>query len=324
MMYRAFKFLTTVILSLILPSANAFLLKIITSSPPTTTRTTSFDVVLYASRYGPPLSPDDEGLPGERRNQKKSDQQEQAVKTQFRNLLEEAVATSSPDHLPKLLANNMELIVKLQGDEGTRIITELIEEAKKEGQEQFERTVLVVESILTFAETFVEQATDMDNQNKKLLGKIIRTMSSKNEDALDELMEKERGNFSAGFLRHLEGECERIARAPTVTPESARLLEIIRIIQTRVLEELGSEMGEATLVLGQLMGYDNNDELLGVLEAGLTVQGREFALEMKGLTEEALNGFKSVHGGVEEELVQRVTFVDQRLCEYLDETNQFQ
>ena len=98
-------------------------------------------------------------------------------------------------------------------------------------------------------------------------------------------MEKEKNNFSAGFLRHLEGECQRIEGAPTMTPESARLLEIIRIIQTRVLEELGSDMGEAALVLGQLMGYDNKDELLGVLDAGLTVQGREFAVEMNNWLE---------------------------------------
>ena len=277
---------------------------------------------LFASRYGPPLSPE-EGLPGD---EKKNDQtqEEDAVKHQFRTLLEESVATTSPDHLPKLLANNMELIVKLQGDDGTRIIQELIKEAKEEGKEQYERTIMVVDQILTFAEAFVEQASEMDSHNKKLLGKIIKTMTTKNEDALDEIMEKEKNNFSAGFLRHLEGECRRIEGAPTMTPESARLLEIIRIIQTRVLEELGSDMGEAALVLGQLMGYDNKDELLGVLDAGLTVQGREFAVEMKELTVEALEGFQSVHGGVEPELVERVTLVDQRLDNYLDETNQFQ
>jgi hypothetical protein len=137
-------------------------------------------------------------------------------------------------------------------------------------------------------------------------------------------MEQERDNFTPGFVRHLEGECDRIANAPQMTPESARLLELIRVIQARVLEEIGKGLGEAALVLGQLMGYESNDELLGVLEAGLTVRGRDFGVEMKQHTEEALDGFKKVPGGVDPELVDKVTLVDKRLQEFLDETNEFQ
>lgn len=270
---------------------------------------------LFVSRYGPPVENNFEGE-GNFGNEQ--------TKAQFRRLLDESLALSNREHLPKLLANNMEIIASLQGDDGARVISDIVEEAKAEGQEQYQQTILIIDTILTFAETFVEQANEMDEHNKKLLGKIIKTMTSKNEDTLDELMEAEKNNFSAGFLRHLEGECERITSASKVTPESARLLEILRIVQARVLEELGADMGEAALVLGQLMGYDDRDELLGVLEAGLTVQGRDFAHEMESLTKEALEGFESVRGGVEPELVERVKFVDQRLKQYLDETNKFQ
>ena len=75
-------------------------------------------------------------------------------------------------------------------------------------------------------------------------------------------------NFTPGFLRHLDGERARIANAPRMTPESARRLEIIRIIQARVLEELGTDLGEAAVVLGQLMGYEKEEELRAVLDAG--------------------------------------------------------
>ena len=109
-----------------------------------------------------------------------------------------------------------------------------------------------------------------------------------------------------------------------MTRESARLLDILRMVQTRVLEELGKEMGQGAIVLGQLMGYDNQDELLGVLEAGLTVRGRDFAVELASLTQEALDGFKRVPGGVDPELVDKVSFIDQRLQEYLSDTNEFQ
>ncbi|CAJ1958838.1 unnamed protein product [Cylindrotheca closterium] len=248
---------------------------------------------------------------------------ERRKKVKFRQLVADSVAVSNPEHLPKLLANNIGAIAALQGQEGAAIIKEIVEDAKAEGEEQFNRTVIVIESILSFAESFVEEAESLDSKNKKLLGKIINAMKS-SEDAMDELMEVERDNFTAGFLRHIEGECERIGNAPKMTTESTRLIELLRVIQARVLEEIGADMGEATLVLGQLMGYDDRDELLGVLDAGLTVQGREFAVEMKGLTEEALRGFESVHGGVEPELLDRVSFVDQRLTNYLEETNEFQ
>jgi hypothetical protein len=201
--------------------------------------------------------------------------------------------------------------------------------------------------ILTFAEDFVKEAHNMDKSNKNLLGKIMKAMvksdndtsisggeggkeelsaigARSREEALDKVMKEEKINFTTGFLRHIEGECNRIENAQRMTTESTRLLEILRLIQTRVLEELGQDLGEAALVLGQLMGYDKEEELLGVLEAGLTVQGRDFALEMASLTEEALDGFKRIPGGADPELVQKVNFIDKRLQEYLNETNEFQ
>jgi hypothetical protein len=267
------------------------------------------------SRYGPP---DIE------KSESNRDDERTLIKSKFRMLLSESMVISDAEHLPRLLANNIELIFSLQGHEGAEVIGELAEEAKAEGPEHYQRTVNTVETILTFAEDFVNEATGMDSQNKELLGKIIKTMSTKEntdrdkEELLDQLMEDERENFTPGFLRHLDGECARIANAPKMTPESARLLEIIRIIQTRVLEELGKGLGEAAIVLGQLMGYEKEEELRGVLDAGLTVRGREFALEMSSLTNEALDGFKKVPGGVDPGLVERVGYIDSILNDFLD------
>ena len=274
---------------------------------------------LHVSRYGPPdiSKRESSGLDDENNNER------EVLKNQFRNLLSQAMTINKKDHLPKLLVDNIELIFSLRGYEGAQVISEIIDEAKAEGPIHFQRSVKTVETILSFAEDFVNEANLLDSQNKELLGKIIKAMVSKDrterdrEEYLDQLMEEERENFSPGFLRHLEGECARIANAPKVTPESARLLEIMRIIQTRVIEELGKGLGEAAIVLGQLMGYEDDNELLGVLEAGLTVRGREFALEMSDLTKEALDAFQKVPGGVDPGLVERVTFIDSRLNDFL-------
>ena len=291
------------------------------------------------------------------------------IKEDFRDLVESVMQISQAELIPRLLVNNIELIMGLQGEEGTQVISSLLEDAKKtketattmttiinnddddddddDDDSYYSQTIQTVEMILTFAEDFVKEAQNMDKNNKSLLGKILKAMVNSDndtsisggegskeelsaigarsrEEALDKVMKEEKANFTTGFLRHLEGECNRIENAQGMTPESTKLLEILRLVQTRVLEELGQDLGEAALVLGQLMGYDKEEELLGVLEAGLTVQGRDFALEMASLTEEALDGFKRIPGGADPELVEKVNFIDKRLQEYLNETSEFQ
>ena len=91
------------------------------------------------------------------------------------------------------------------------------------------------------------------------------------------------------------------------------MLQILRLIQTRVLEELGKGIGEGAIVLGQLLGYEDESERLAVLDAGLAVRGVEFANELAALTEEALEGFKAVPSGADKELVKSVEVIDERI-----------
>ena len=329
-----------------------------------TTRTTSS---LYVARYGPPT--EKASYPTNSGDDSDNDQDDQERrllkletaqrKLEFRNLIETCLATPNREHLPQIFSKNIELIMSLHGQEGAQVIQEILDEARNEeeegGEQLYQQTVELLDSLLTFSQDFADQVLALDDHNKKLLGKIIRAMTGtiegqfteggeqqgnsnnimsssykptdrEREEALDQLMITERDNFTPGFLRHIEGECSRILSARTMTRESSKLLEILRMIQTRVLEEIGKDMGEAAVVLGQLMGYDNDDELIGVLEAGLTVRGSiEFAQELKVLTEEALDGFQRVPGGnVPKELVDRVTLVDERLQSYLDENDGFQ
>lgn len=321
-------------------------------------------VVLSVSRYGPqptlssPPESDDDDMDSSVTEASPWAVKIAEQKEAFRLFVKEAMELSDkPHHLPRLLANNLALVVELAGgQEANEIVTYLLKEAMEQGgQSLHDQTLETVETILSFAEGFVDQALEMDAHNKKLLGKIIKAMGSakmgvvddndntvvgetwglddndlnsfhglSHEERLDAILERERDNFTPGFVKHLEGECNRIANAPKMTRESARLLEILRVIQARVLEEIGKDLGEAALVLGQLMGYENDQELLGVLEAGLTVRGRDFAAEMKEHTEEALDGFRKVPGGVDPELLVRVTMIDKRLRSFLDQANEFQ
>ena len=290
--------------------------------------THAIQVLNMVARYGPPPSSLNDASTFD-----DDDTRSSPPKKSFRIFLESCVETSSkdPNHLPKLMASNIDIIMSLHGSDGTQVIKEFLDDAKcDEGEEKYQRISEVIDVVLSFAEELVDFSIDLDDHNKHLLGEIILIMTKQDatslqkEEQLDEWLRNEKHNFTPGFLRHIEGECTRIANAPKLTRESSKLLEILRIIQTRVLEELGHDIGgEAALALGQLMGYDNDEELLGVLDAGLTVRGRDFALEMNLLTEEALNGFRKVPGGTDPGLVERVTVIDRRLKDFLDEKDHF-
>jgi hypothetical protein len=255
------------------------------------------------------------------------------TKKEFNNLLFEVLKVSDAQHIPSILAKNMELLLNMSSSQlGAEIVDTILKEAREDsGDDAAERIEEVIDLVLSFTEEFVQQAADIEETNKQVLGKIIRAISDKDvsgrdrEEALDELLAAERSNFTPGFLRHIEGECDRIAAAPKMTPESARLLEILHIIQTRALEEVGQDLGQAAQVLGQLIGYESKAERLAVLEAGLAVQGVDFAGEMVALTEEALEGFTRVGGsGADPELIQCVREIDERLRRFLENESKFE
>ena len=233
---------------------------------------------------------------------------------QFRKLVEEVLSVSDPQHVPSLLTKQMPLLLALSGKDGVQIVQNILDEHPDPKQQEIVSET--IDMILSFVEDFTSQAEKLDKQNKELLGKILRVMSSKDatsrqrEENLNQLLQEE--NLTAGFLRHLQGECERIASATKITKESARLLQLLHVIQTRVLEELGQDLGEAAQVLGQLIGYDNSAERLAVLEAGLAVRGVGFAEEMLSLTEEALEGF-TTRPDVDPGLIGCVREIDDRL-----------
>ena len=254
-------------------------------------------------------------------------------KKEFASLLTDVIACENIDLMPGIMTRNIDLILNMRGFEGVSVLRDAIEEAQKTGdEERIVRVTSAVDYILIFAEEFVENAKHVDETNKELLGKIVKEITSgwgegkvrkgarpgmEEEARLDQLFEREKDNFTPGFLRHLEGECRRIASASRLTPESAKMLETLRMIQTRVVEELGQELGEGAVVLGQLLGYDDKSERLAVLDAGLTVRGIDFAKELAELTSEALEGFERVPGGADPELVSIVSEIDERIQHFI-------
>ncbi len=265
------------------------------------------------------------------------------VKAQFTTLLNAVVNSDKPEELPSLLATNIEMILKAMNTNG--LIEEVIQEdienvnnsSSSSNMERLDELSSAVNIIISFVESFVEEAQSMDDVYKKLLGKIFQSIAPNTqeggggsgttggeigEDALEDLLSNEKEAFTPGFLRHVDGECNRIASLPTISPESAKMLEILRVIHARILEELGKGIGEGAIVLGQLLGYDDKAERLAVLDAGLAVRGVDFAHELLALTKEALDGFKSVQEGVDPGLVSTVEEIDERIQQFIDKSSE--
>jgi hypothetical protein len=247
-------------------------------------------------------------------------------KEKFASIFNQVMECEVREHLPSILTSNIDLLVQLRGEAGVNLIHEQVAKVEATGDEEMiQRAHAAVEYIVYFLEAFVSEAKVLDDNNKQLLGKILKCMTAEEDDGsslskqekLDALMKEEKENFTAGFLRHLEGECTRISNAKKMDKETTKLLEVMRMIQTRILEELGQDLGEGAQVLGQLLGYDSTDERMAVLDAGLKVRGKEFALELKAMTEEALQGFQNVPGGAEPGLVAIIKEVDSRIQEFI-------
>ncbi len=244
---------------------------------------------------------------------------------EFHELLQSLVtAENQEEHWPGIVARHVDVIVNMQGFEGVNLMKEALEKAEQNGF-TVEQVSDAINYIVSFIEEFVDQTKSINDAHKELLGKIIRTITNLNdvqeataEEILDEVLESEKENFSPGFLRHLEGECNRILSAPNKTREATKLLEILRSIQARVVEELGQDLGEGALVLGQLLGYDDPTERLAVLDAGLTVRGLDFAKELHSLTQEALAGFQKLDPSqVDPDLVQIISGIDDRIKSFI-------
>lgn len=243
----------------------------------------------------------------------------QAQVDQFRQMFNSVVSCTDGNQLPSIMAPNVNVLLELSGGAGLALLNEELAKAQATGDTQYiQAAESAVDYIIYFVETFVTEAKRVDDENKELLGSILKCMvENGSEELLDSLILEKKGQFNAGFLRHLDGECMRITNAPSMTPESTKMLQILRMIQARIIEELGQDLGERAQILGQLLGYETTEERLAVLDAGLQVRGKDFAMELKEFTTEALEGFKTVPGGVEPKLMQIVTEIDSRIDQYL-------
>eukprot|EP00588_Corethron_pennatum_P012936 CAMPEP_0194282518 /NCGR_PEP_ID=MMETSP0169-20130528/23299_1 /TAXON_ID=218684 /ORGANISM="Corethron pennatum, Strain L29A3" /LENGTH=355 /DNA_ID=CAMNT_0039027869 /DNA_START=76 /DNA_END=1143 /DNA_ORIENTATION=- len=301
---------------------------------------------VLAARYGPPTDPDASFF-GEGRQEAWEAQdaaQSQLRAESFTDLLngvlglldagtEEEVAA-----IPALVGQHVDVVLGMRGYEGVDMFDAVVENVRvREGDTAAATVEGAIGLIVDFAEEFTRQAKEMEETNRAVLGRIMRAMGAKEEggksrgsggkdgprpeDMLDEAIAYEKENFTPGFLRHLNGQIERINAASSITQEGIRMVETLGMILIRVVEEMGKNLGEGGIVLGQLVGYEKDEERMSVLRSGLQVRGISFAQELRTLTEEALDGFSAGDekgmDAVDPVLVERVRSIDRELESFI-------
>ena len=165
--------------------------------------------------------------------------------------------SAKEEEIPSILATNITMILSAMSTED--LLEKVIREETSTSRSNYylQEVSEAVDTVITFAESFVEHTSHMESVYKKLLGKIFKLITpaknnqieseghndllkaDKLELELDRVLAEEKEAFTPGFLRHLEGECDRIGNGRGMSPESTRMLQILRVIQARVLEELG-------------------------------------------------------------------------------------
>jgi len=269
-------------------------------------------------RYGPPDPIDAEIEETNDAEIEEPDDLRKGITDEFRSLIEKLLVIEQ-QHVPSLLTNNVELLLAALPKR------EILESIVEENPKQEEEVIAIINYLGTFVEAFLEEAKSVDKGYKELLGDIIRVMrgndeewskwSNKEED-LDEYLSIKCDDLTPGFLRHLEGECDRIEGAPEKTPESLHLLNIMRMIRVRVVEEVGKKtLGEGAEVLSQLLSYDEEKERMAVMTAGLELRGLEFAGELESMSKEALERMEKIE--VDPELVYRLTGIHEGIQKYI-------
>jgi len=185
---------------------------------------------MRSRRYGPPIKTATE----EKDSDTESEEEDLARREEeFRNVLKQVMTVKRPEHIPSLLTNHLNLLLGMRQSE---VLQRILVKARQENDVGMIEAAQVV---VNFLEEFVQHAQKVDAHYKKLLGDLIHQAKEGDEDAFDEYVSKNRQEWTPGFLRHLNGECDRISSAQKMTPESARLCEMLYIVQARILDEIG-------------------------------------------------------------------------------------
>jgi len=192
--------------------------------------------------------------------------------------------------LLQLASTSTYFLLSMRGPEGVEVMRSEIDRAGDDGG----LTAGLVSFVIDFLEEFVELSAAMEERNKHLLGEVVNFVRQ-NSSSVPEttaFMDGLAARFDASFLSHVDLQASRLLKAPAATVETAKMLDLVRVVKVLCVEAVGRTFGEAAEVMGQLAQYEDDGMRGQVLKAGMEARDEKWREEFWAGLEEAVEGLQ--------------------------------
>ncbi|CAM9531356.1 unnamed protein product, partial [Ectocarpus fasciculatus] len=188
----------------------------------------------------------------------------------FERIMEEVLEEEKEEELPAILSRHVDFLLSV---DVTGLTNDLIRQEPTLTRVNTLRNAY--EFIVSFLESMVESTVDVQKENQTLLRLIIEAAKTSPE-VFDKRMKNLQDRFTFEFVKYLDGEVERLEKVEKdmvekkkkrkVPPEKDdmpmggdgnEVLNVIRIVRTRVCAQVDLMMGEDVAVLTRMLSYDD-------------------------------------------------------------------
>ncbi|CAM9359786.1 unnamed protein product [Scytosiphon promiscuus] len=186
----------------------------------------------------------------------------------FERIMEEVLEEEKEEELPGILTKHIDFLLSV---DVTSMTNDLIRQEPTMSRVNTLRNAY--EFIVTFLESMVESTVDVQQENQTLLRLIIEAAKT-SPDVFDKRMKKLQDRFTFEFVKYLDAEVERLEKVERDIAEKKKnskkpadrndiptggneVLNVIRIVRTRVCAQVDLMMGEDVAILTRMLSYDD-------------------------------------------------------------------
>ncbi|CAM9972410.1 unnamed protein product, partial [Hapterophycus canaliculatus] len=186
----------------------------------------------------------------------------------FERIMEEVLEEEKEEELPGILTKHIDFLLSV---DVTSMTNDLIRQEPTMSRVNTLRNAY--EFIVTFLESMVESTVDVQKENQTLLRLIIEAAKI-GPDVFDKRMKKLQDRFTFEFVKYLDTEVKRLEKVERDLAEKKKkrtkpankddiptggneVLNVIRIVRTRVCAQVDLMMGEDVAVLTRMLSYDD-------------------------------------------------------------------
>ncbi|GMH49000.1 hypothetical protein TrLO_g15505 [Triparma laevis f. longispina] len=219
--------------------------------------------------------------------------------------------------MAEVVSRKVHVLLSMRGVEGVDLMKACIEEAGEDGG----LTSGLISFIIDFLEEFVSQSASLDSRNTQLLGSLIDFVRSNNDVAkVEEFFDGNVEELDGNFMAHLSRQEKRLLSSPSATVETAKLLDMFKVIKVLVMDAQGralSEGGDVAVIVNQLLQYDDDETRVQVMRAGLEARDAEWKQQFFEKIEEVIGETEGIKSDDGREMRRRLETLQKNRNEFL-------